>query len=254
MRNLKDTPEFHKALSEAAASTLGYKSDSEESIYLSGKALAELLNVSPPAVSQAVKNDTQLKGYYVKNWAAINSRDRAVGYYVPINIYQKLQGRIATGSGQSRSNPSSLEVSNNGEFGELLELAGGNTTVHSPTSLLPEGEDYSMPVGLAGASYVFRDLLDTDKPQGKAFTMALITGGLAAVGKLLFESNTAGAAGGVAGFIISMLNIESAFTKRMWERKQRLEEQQRPKRVFVPVPEQKRVKKESEKPTIQLVK
>ena len=251
MRDLKDTPEFHKALSEAAASTLGYKSDSEESIYLSGKALAELLNVSPPAVSQAVKNDTQLKGYYVKNWAAINSRDRVVGYYVPTNIYQKLQGRIATGSGQNRSNPDSQNLFDLDGMNEFAELAGANTNVHSPTSLLPEGEDYHKSVGLASAGFVMRNLLDTEKPQGKAFTVAALSGGLAVGGKFVFESNSAGVAGGVIGLLIGLLYLENPFTERLRERNESLQDAQRTKRVFVPV---EKPKKEPKKPTLSLIK
>ena len=243
MENLRDTEEFQKALSEAAAAKLGYQSDSENSIRLSGKALAEMLNVSPPAVSQAVRDDTQVNGYYPKNWAATNSRNRVVEYHVPITIYEKLKDRIATGSGTNsdRNNP---EFDVNEFFPG--NLAGNETNVHSPTSLLPEGQDYSKSVGLASAGYVLRNLLDTDKPQGKAFTVAGLAAGLAIGGKVAFESNSAGVAGGVIGLLIGLLYLESPFANRMWERNERLQEQQRTKRVFVPVQQSKPEINESE--------
>ena len=251
MKHLHDTDEFREALSQVESERLGYLDPTEDSVSLTGKALAELLGIVPSTLTEAVQNKTRAKSYMVHNWAARNSNGRVLEYHVPMNIYKELKGRSPGGFDRNRNSPSSLEVSNNGEFGELLDLAGGNTNVHSPTSLLPEGEDYSKSVGLASAGYVMRNLLDTEKPQGKAFTVAVLSGGLAVGGKFVFESNSAGVAGGVIGLLIGLLYLENPFTERLRDRNESLQDAQKTERVFVPV---EKPKKEPERPKIQLVK
>ena len=245
MKHLHDTDEFREALSQIEADKLGYLSPTESSLSLTGKALAELLDIVPSTLTEAVQNKTRAKGYLVHNWAARNSNGRVLEYHVPLNIVKELKGRSPGGfeSNSDRNNPGQIDMS---EFLPEGGLAGNETNVHSPTSLLPEGQDYHKSVGLASAGYVMRNLLDTEKPQGKALTVAALVAGMAVGGRVAFESNSAGVAGGVIGLLIGLLYLESPFTERLRERNERLQDQQRTKRVFVPVQQDKPDTSESE--------
>ena len=244
------TDEGRQIMAEIESESLGYLHNTEDSILLSGKALADLLGIAPPSLTEAVQKKNRSKGYLVHNWAATNENGRIMEYHVPLNIYKELKGRSPGGFSPGRDNPDSsgMDVAS-----DIEQLAGDSAGVHSPTSLLPEGQDYHRSVGLASGAYVLRNLLDTEKPQGKAFSVALLSGGLALGGKIVFENNSAGVAGGVIGLLIGLLYLENPFTQRLREQNKQLQDSQRTKRVFVPVSENKSSRKESQTESMHLV-
>jgi hypothetical protein len=52
-------------------------------IFLNGKQLAEVLNVSHPSLTEAVKNEYNCGGYPVSEWAIVSGTGRIKGYDVP---------------------------------------------------------------------------------------------------------------------------------------------------------------------------
>jgi len=223
-KDIEELPEYHESMSRFTAEKLGYLTDTEDSFSVSGKVLAELLGVNPATVSQAVQNKHRVKGYHIHNWATTNRNGRVKEYHIPANIYKELKGKTQFDSGRNNPDPETLQLDSN-ISDALSGLNGGSSPqIHAPTSLLPEGQDYHKSVGLAGGAYVMRNLLDTDKPQGKALTVALLSGGFAIGGKIFFETNSAGMAGGAIGLLIGLLYLESPFTKRLRDTQQQLSE------------------------------
>lgn len=55
----------------------------KETTFINGKELAELLNVSPPALSQAVRQGRNCGGYPICEWAVKTDSGRIKGYRVP---------------------------------------------------------------------------------------------------------------------------------------------------------------------------
>jgi len=146
---------------------------------ISGKDLAEILDVSPSTLSEAVKNGYHCGGYTVIEWAEFNQFDRVKGYHVPEFLLKQEKPEETT-----RENPDNKEPENvnNNEIQHFPQ----EQVVNNTYSLLPAGENYAHPVGLASLSMVLKHALGNDTPQSRA----IVGGALAILGAITAHSVT----------------------------------------------------------------
>ena len=160
-------------------------------IFLNGKQLAEVLGVSAPTVTEAVKNGWNCGGYPVGEWAIESNTGRIKGYDVPEFIVSGNQKEEVRPNPDPISANSTLITANKGE-------ESTNRTIEHHTnnySLLPEGEDYVRPIGMITLPSVLKKALEQDTPQSRA----IIAGGLAALGALVGHAVTDKATGAGVG-------------------------------------------------------
>jgi hypothetical protein len=146
---------------------------------ISGKDLAEILGVSPSTLSEAVKNGYHCGGYPVIEWAEFNQFDRVKGYRVPEFLLKQEKPEETM-----RENPDNEEPEN-GNNGEIHQFPQ-EQVVNNTYSLLPAGENYAHPVGLASLSIVLKHALGSDTPQSRA----IVGGALAILGAITAHSVT----------------------------------------------------------------
>jgi len=189
---------------------------------LSGKKLAKLLDVAAPTLSEATKKGYNCAGYPVGEWADISESGRVHGYDVPGFLLLEHQYNH-----EERSNPEPEETNK----ANLAPNKGGNvenpqnTAVTNNYSLLPKGEKYAHPVGIASLSMVLKQALGNDTPQ----TRAVIGGILGLLGAItahsITDSGVAAGLGAGAGLGIALyfykntknVNTESFITKPLPE-------------------------------------
>jgi len=108
MMRLEDDPDYQAAMADRRAESMGYNHSKENSRHLTGKWLAELLGVSPAAVSKAASKEHRCQGYPVYKWKDDDGR-----YWVPMSVYKDLTKDLEVENGRpaERSNPSSTEAS-----------------------------------------------------------------------------------------------------------------------------------------------
>lgn len=164
---------------------------SENRIFLNGKQLAEVLGVSAPTITEAVKNGWNCGGYPVGEWAIESKTGRVKGYEVP--------EFLVSGNPQEekRSNPDPITANS-----ALIAANSDKVTAEHPSinhtnyySLLPEGEDYVRPVGMITLPLILQKALENDTPQSRV----IITGGLTALGAIVGHAVTDNASGAGIG-------------------------------------------------------
>ncbi len=162
----------------------------DNKIFLNGKQLAEVLGVSAPTVTEAVKNGWNCGGYPVGEWAIESKTGRIKGYDVPEFIVSGDQQEEKRPNPSPLSANSTLIAANNNKKG-----ANNAQSVTNNYSLLPEGEDYVRPIGMITLPSVLKKALEQDTPQSRA----IIAGGLAALGALVGHAVTDKATGAGVG-------------------------------------------------------
>jgi hypothetical protein len=185
---------------------------------ISGKKLAKILNVSPSTLSEAVKNGYHCGGYPVIEWAEFNQFDRVEGYDVPEFLLKDQKIEEATRENPSEEKPEKVNSLENQAFQQ-------ETVVNNNYSLLPAGENYANPVGMASLSMVLKHSLGSDTPQSRA----IVGGALAILGAItahsVTDSGVAAGLGAGAGLGIALyfykntknVNTESFITKPLPE-------------------------------------
>jgi hypothetical protein len=171
-----------------------YDSSKIRKSLISGKKLAEILNVSASTLSEAVKNGYNCGGYPVAEWAEFNEFGRVEGYRVPQFVTNSSDEEQ-----EDRTNPAA-EQPNESNHHEIPH----ETIVNNSYSLLPAGENYAQPVGMASFSMVLKHALGNDTPQSRA----VVGGTLALLGALtahaVSDSGVAAGIGAGAGLGIAL--------------------------------------------------
>lgn len=173
---------------------------SENRIYLNGKQLAEVLGVSAPTITEAVKNDWNCGGYPVGEWAIESKTGRVKGYEVP--------EFLVSGNRQEEKRPNPDPITTNSALiaanSDKIkpEHTTNNHTNHY--SLLPEGEDYVRPIGMLTLSSVIKKALESDTPQSRAVIASGIAGLGAIIGHLITNNATGAGVGAGAGLSVAI--------------------------------------------------
>jgi hypothetical protein len=167
------------------------QTESENRIFLNGKQLAEVLGVSAPTITEAVKNGWNCGGYPVGEWAIESKNGRVKGYEVPEFLVSGDQKEKKRSNPSPESTNTALIAANSDKLSP--DQASNSHTNHY--SLLPEGEDYVRPIGMVTLSSVIKKALESDTPQSKA----IITGGLTGIGALIGNVTTDDSVGTVIG-------------------------------------------------------
>lgn len=170
-------------------------------IFLNGKQLAQVLNVSPPTLSEAVKNGYNCVGYPVGEWAILTDSGRIKGFDVPEFLVSGERNHLDDRPNPTEMVPNKANISPN----------KGKNPINQPEqaiynySLLPEGEDYVRPIGVVALSSVLKKVLDKDTPQSRAVIGALLAM-LGAITGHAISNNAAGASiGAGTGLGIALL-------------------------------------------------
>ncbi|MTI87493.1 MAG: hypothetical protein FH748_05945 [Balneolaceae bacterium] len=173
--------------------------ESDNRIFLNGKQLAEVLGVSAPTITEAVKNGWNCGGYPVGEWAIESNNGRVKGYEVPEFL---VSGELQE---EERTNPSP-EITNTALIAANSDKIKPEHTTNNHTnhySLLPEGEDYIRPIGMVTLSSVIKKALESDTPQSKAIITGGLTGIGAIIGNVTTDDSVGTVIGALAGFGIS---------------------------------------------------
>lgn len=179
-------------------------SSTDTRIFLKGKQLAEVLGVTPPTLSEAVKKGYNCMGFPVGDWAIETKSGRVKGFEVPQHILSKKPDTM------KRGNPieSQPNLANFGLNKAKKPKKDRPNIVNHNYSLLPEGEDYVRPVSMVTLPLILQKALESDTPQSRA----IIAGGLAAMGALVGHAvtdNASGAGlGAGAGLAIALLTYK----------------------------------------------
>lgn len=170
-------------------------------IFLNGKQLAEVLNVAPPSLSQAVKQGHNCAGYPVCEWAVETDSGRIKGYEVPEFLVSGDDQKPEKRSNPEKNIPNEATINPNKDQKPVNQAQ--NVTNHY--SLLPEGEDYVRPAGMVSLPLVLKKALEKDTTQSRA-VISVISALLGAITGHAVANNAAGAGVGAgAGLGITLL-------------------------------------------------
>jgi len=173
-------------------------------IFLNGKQLAEVLDVSAPSLSEAVKKGYNCAGYPVGDWAIETKSGGIKGYEVPEFLVNGEARKL-----EKRANPEELMPNEaNIRPNKGKKSANQPNVIHNNYSLLPEGEDYVQMAGMVTLPAVIKKALEQDTPQSRV----VITGGLTGMGAIIGHAitNSVGGAGvgALAGLGIAYLTYK----------------------------------------------
>jgi hypothetical protein len=170
-------------------------------IFLNGKQLAEVLDVSPPSLTEAVKNEYNCGGYPVSEWAIVSDTGRIKGYDVPESLVSGEHQKPEKRANPQESHPNKLKISP--KKSQKVENKAQNA-IHN-YSLLPEGEDYVRPAGMITLPLVLKKALDKDTPQSRA-VIGVLSALLGAITGHAVSNNATGAGiGAFSGLGIAIL-------------------------------------------------
>ena len=170
-------------------------------IFLNGKQLAEVLNVSPPSLTEAVKNEYNCGGYPVAEWAIVSDTGRIKGYDVPEYLVSGDHQKPEELANPEEILPNKPNISPN--KGQKTVNQGQNV-IHN-YSLLPEGEDYVRPAGMITLPLVLKKALDKDTPQSRA-VIGVLSALLGAITGHAVSNNATGAGiGAFSGLGVAIL-------------------------------------------------
>src|SRR6056297_3072585 len=166
-----------------------------------GKELAQILGVSAPTLSEAAKKGYHCAGYPVIEWAEFSNSGRVEGYHVPEFLLAKKEEPIKN---RPNPKPNTLnKVDKGADEAENVEKSQ-ESVVTNNYSLIPAGENYTSPVGMASLSMVLKHALGNDTPQSRA----VIGGALALLGAItahgITDSGVAAGVGAGAGLGIAL--------------------------------------------------
>ena len=173
----------------------------ENTIFLKGKQLAEVLGVSAPSLSQAVKQGHNCAGYPVSEWAVETDSGRINGYEVPDFIVSGEDQEAIKRENPEQNTPNKPNTNPN-EGHKPVNQA--QSVIHN-YSLLPEGEDYVRPAGMVSLPIVLKKALDKDTPQTRAVISVISTLLGAITGHAVTNNATGAGVGAGAGLGITLL-------------------------------------------------
>ena len=163
-------------------------------VFLNGKRLAEVLKVSAPSLSEAVKKGYNCAGYPVCEWAVETGSGRIKGYKVPKFLVSDDQQEVDKRANPEDKTPEKPNIRPNKEIGAPNKPTG---VTKNSYSLLPAGQDYVRPAGMIALPSVLKKALEQDTPQSQA----VITGGLAGIGAIIGHTVTEKGIGAILGAI-----------------------------------------------------
>lgn len=170
-------------------------------VFLNGKQLAEVLDVSPPSLSEAVKKGYNCAGYPVCEWAVETDSGRIKGYEVPEFLVSEDDQKPEKRSNPEENIPNEATMSPNKDQKSVKQA---QNVTHN-YSLLPEGEDYVRPAGMVSLPLVLKKALDKDTPQTRT-VVSVISALLGAITGHAVTNNATGAGVGAgAGLGITLL-------------------------------------------------
>lgn len=176
------------------------KPSTDDRIFLNGKQLAAVLDVSAPSLSEAVKKGYNCAGYPVSEWAVETDTGRIKGYDVPgFLISENVEAEV-------RSNPAVIPPNSstiNPNKGESIVKEA--TEIINNYSLLPEGEDYVRPIGMITLPSVLKKALEQDTPQSRAVITCALTALGALVGHAVTDKSSGAGIGAGAALGITIL-------------------------------------------------
>jgi len=166
-----------------------------------GKELAQILGVSALTLSEAAKKGYHCAGYPVIEWAEFSNSGRIEGYDVPEFLLAKKEEPT-----ENRPNPEPNtlnKVDKGADKADNVEKSQ-ESVVTNNYSLIPAGENFTNPVGMASLSMVLKHALGNDTPQSRA----VIGGALALLGAItahgITDSGVAAGLGAGAGLGIAL--------------------------------------------------
>lgn len=124
---------------------------------LSGKKLAELLDVAPASLSGAAKKDHLCKGKPVAEWAVRNERGKLLEYELPENRYRELTGTTENEPNSAykpnkQPNEAKANEPNAEKTGDLKPIKPARKNAIAETNASDENSDWTgalFAVGLA---------------------------------------------------------------------------------------------------------
>lgn len=193
------------------------------SVFQSGKRLAELLDVSPAAITSAVKKGHNCCGYPVAEWAEFSDSGRTEGYHVPNHLIEENEKPQTNKEQTQRANPEKtvneelnselvkLNLTNNKVTkGEEPDENVNNQENRQPEwqpnySILPENQDYARPATTVALSSTVNTALKQDTPQSRAVIAASVAGLGALTGQMVSDSAKGAAVGATIGMGVTLL-------------------------------------------------
>lgn len=173
----------------------------DDRIFLNGKQLAEVLDVSAPSLTEAVKKGYNCAGYPVGEWAVETDSGRVKGYDVPAFLISN-DNVIETRPNPIKEAPNSPLINPN--KGKKISEEASHIT-NNNYSLLPDGEDYVRPVGMIALPAVLKKALEEDTPQSRVVIAGLITMLGAITGHAVTDNSTGAGIGAGAALGITIL-------------------------------------------------
>lgn len=162
---------------------------------LTGAQLAEILDVAPATLSEAAHKYYSCGGYPVNEWAEFSESGRIIGYDVP--SFLLIESGWGPKKNEERTNPPGNEP-NKAELGTNKADEPQDSEQEAVTnnySLLPAGQDYVGPTGMATLPIVIGKALENDTPLSRA----VIGGGLSLLFAITAYSMTDSPSGGLVG-------------------------------------------------------
>lgn len=162
---------------------------------LTGAELAEILDVAPATLSEAAHKYYSCGGYPVNEWAEFSETGRIIGYDVP--SFLLIESGWGPKNQEERSNPPEKEP-NKAKLGANKADEAQDSEQKAVTnnySLLPAGQDYVGPTGMATLPIVIGKALENDTPMSRA----VIGGGLSLLFAITAYSMTDNPGGGLLG-------------------------------------------------------
>lgn len=166
----KNDPDYLDQLVDVKAKNMGYKNAKECSQSMSGKVLAELLDVAPASLSGAAKKEHSCKGYPVYKWAVRDSKGHVQAYHVPMNIYNSLTDSTAgprPNPEPNKPNEASNQKATESESESQQESGGGNYNYEN-ISLLPPDQSYVEPATAISVGMMGKSVVENDTANGRS--------------------------------------------------------------------------------------
>lgn len=179
-------------------------------IFLNGKQLAEVLSVSPPSLSEAVRKGYNCAGYPVVEWAVETESGRVKGFDVPEFLVNKKSQMV-----EERPNPQILDTILPKSIPNEANLVTNEPKPEQkaiPTdsglynySVLPDGEDYFKPVSTVAIASVLKKAIEKDTPQSRAIVSSLLMVLGAITGHAVTDKASGAGVGAIAGLGTAVL-------------------------------------------------
>lgn len=174
--------------------------EEQSTIFLNGKQLAEVLDVSPPTLSEAVRQGYNCAGHPVEEWVERSNKGHVKGYHVPGFLVAERGNPTKKEPQEAENHPNEANIRpNEGQ----KPVNKDPYVIRHNYSLLPEGEDYVRPIGMIGLNTVVAKAIEYDTPQGRTVIAIGSTGIGAILGHAVTDSSSGAGIGALAGLGIT---------------------------------------------------